>query len=474
MSNKKNLKSFFFYVLSFCSIAFAEQDISNLFLEPGSRKTAPHTINEEDYCCGNHWQFQVLPYIRNASEAFSCDCETSLNSLIFGSSTINFANIYLASNISQQGLLRLPGNPPLPGPFGNSSNQQYIGCLAADQLAIQAWEKEIGFDFNGLYYFEIPCTCGLLGALGFLLPIKQQTHNLDIDFSGVPINCGGPITTDPNNITQFFSDYSSIEDFFARAILEPKRLILKEQQQETNIGDLSICALVDVRNYISYAEALQLGINVIFPTAKVADGSIVWPLELGNGGGYHVELFVNSYFEINEHWFNPLIFLDVRFSSDFSRNLPVPQIKNQNSTIFFPPTFQQYIILPFSQIDTTITNFADQTICVTQDTGNSFYWRIANFFNSICNTPFDLGIFYDGFHKAQDNFSICNATNSDFVVSSLQRCTEKTVHKISWSFIYTDCPEDPMVQLYFGTRHVVAGACVPIWNEAFASLTVFF
>jgi hypothetical protein len=504
--NKIPIKGFSLLILMlfFCFESYGlPNDIGNLLLQPGgyyvaseikcckkSARTAYYdsTINDAvDISDKNqknyhdclmqgeiekHVQMQGLFYACLADTAFGPgSSQISLSRHIF-KKEFTFEDVFLASKLADEGKIFLPGASP---GFGSIKEEQYIALLAPTKINVTAAEREIGFNLSGLCFFDVPKTRCLLGAVGIYIPIIYRWHYLDFDFlngslfSQRTLGQAGSLSIE-NTLTQFFSDFSSVEDFFVRAIIQPKGLEIKPLHSRFGIGDVSILGLFDFANYWRYADAIQCGLNILFPTGNKQNGKIVWPIELGHGGSFQFEPFFNGYFETCFSFVNPTIFASARFSISHTVIRRVPQLKNQKSQVLLPNQFQQYLLHPFSELDSNVIDFADQAVHVHAHEGPMFLMRFGNIFYNIFYTRFKLGVYYDFYAQEKDIFFIKNRDNF-FDTSLLEKDTHRISHSILWNISYKYKEE---VELYMGSQHVFTGKNVAQNYQIFASMSLYF
>ena len=459
-------------------------DISNILLQPGGlysfwfKGCYEYDNAYNKLYLRKHLQVQMLVYGAESNKGFNDRHDhRPLKSIIFGKDEFQIKDIFLASRLSLDNNLFLPGVMPS---FGATKNEQYLALLAPTKVKIEAEKREFGFNASSIYIFKIPRTCYAIGAVGFQFPIRYQRHYMTLDFEGGQLFGSETVPMgnmlEENTLKQFFRDYQSVEDFFNRAILQPKGLTFLKRQHKMGIGDISFFSLVDVGLYFEYVEALQLGLNVILPSGNKRTGSNIWEVELGNGGAYQFEPFINVYFCCTR-LINPMAYVGVRFSKDFTAVRRIPQqIVNRNNNaniadvpVIIPQRFSKHKIHVFNERDSSILHFADCVVRTTVSKGTEYLARIGNYMYDIMQYGFYLGMFYDIYVKRTDCLSVKN--NKNFDTKFLKKFSEKTVHKFSWSLAYVHTNK---IEIYIGSQHVVAGKNVIQHHKIFASTSWFF
>jgi len=474
----------FIYISCFSLRALAEScDVSNILLQPGGLYSLwSKGCYEYDDACDRlylrkHWQTQLLVYGCEATDGFDdSHNQRPLGSIIFGKNEFQVKDVFLASKLSLDDNLFLPGMAS----FGSERDEQYLSLLASTKVRIEAEERELGFNTSSIYLFQLPRTCYAIGALGFQLPVRHKRHCMTLDFEdgtlfgAETIPVGGML--EESTLKQFFRDFQGLEDFFRRGVLGPKGLTFLKRQYKTGLGDISLFGLIDFGLYFDTVEALQVGMNVIFPTGNKRTGSKVWEVELGNGGAYQFEPFINMYF-CYRRAINPMVYVGVRFSKDFTALRRIPQLivnADNNAAIadtpvIIPSRFSSHSVREFSENNSSVLYFADRARAVTVSRGEEYFARIGNYIYDIMQCGFYLGVFYDVHVKRKDSLSFKDSKN--FNVKLFEETSAKTAHKISWSIAYAHSNK---TELYIGSQHVVAGKNVPQQHKVFASIAWFF
>ncbi len=493
------------------SLIARSSDISNILLQPGGYYAFPYKkalLECKQSCDANwykhmsghcadkatcdtyydtlcdrkkHFLFQVLGYGCFADKGFNTNKQrVPLSDLIFGS-PFQIQDANLAARLAAQGALTLSTRPGMPPPFGATSNEQYIALLAPTDVIVSSEFQETGLNITALYHARFPGTQTVLGVLGILLPIRSQLHRMNIRYeNGSLFAATAPQQSVPgqSTLTQFFSYFEGIDDFFTRGVLAPKELAFTVRQRKINIGDIAALTALDVSGCSEWFDACLIGMQWVFPTGSKQDATQVWPIELGNGGSYQFEPFINIYANVLP-WINPVFYVGGRLSTSYTGWRRIPQLKTgvggqplAQTNVLIPPGFQNYIITPgvdFAAFDTTVLQLADQRVSARIHPGAQMLLRVGNFFEQFLIECLDLGIFYDVYTQRKERIGVLELGiyNTDLLV---QR-SATTAHIVSWRLGYT---HNDVLQAYIGSQHVVAGKNVPQDNKIYASLAAYF
>jgi hypothetical protein len=332
-----------------------------------------------------------------------------------------------------------------------------------------------------MYHGRIPGTKRLIGVLGLMVPIRSQLHRMNISYeNGTLLSGAVPTPTVPGQttLTQFFSHFEGIDDFFTRGVLAPKELELTVRQRRTSIGDVVMLTAFDASLCSEWLDAFLIGMQWVFPTGNKQRATQIWPIELGNGGSYQFEPFINLYGNFCT-WINPVLYAGGRYSTHYTGWRRIPQLKTgtggeplQDTTVLIPAGFENYIVTPgtsFSNFDTTRLQFADQRVAAKVHPGSQFLFRIGNFTEEFLIESLDLGIFYDLYLSGKEKIGVLDV--GVFDTNLLTQNSDTTQHIISWRLGYT---HDEVLQAYVGSQHVIAGKNVPQDNKLYASIAAYF
>jgi len=479
-----------------------------------------------------HWAFPISVYVDFANKAFDCNgnCEP-LADFIF-CPDIRVRDIFLLSRLSGDNVggrkIRninpspiKPANPnipylaaesiqlPLPFEredaqtqderaleFGAFGSDQFIGLVAPTRIHFDAEQREYGANFGGAYRSR-PWLCEkFVTVIGANLPLKTQVHNLDLIITEgtlsreifTPSQTGA--TADRfMPLRMFYREFVSIEDFVIRAVLAPKGITYKPRQRKTGFGDLSIFAYIDAGLAFEHMDSLEIGMNFVLPTGKKADCDTLWDIELGNGGLFQCNWFINGIFNTCSNALNPSFRLAAEVSASSSRGsrMRIPQ-RHVNPTlrrfvaeigdedfgapdvdVIRPfPEFNQYFVDPFNELDSLCAAFADEAVRARVKQGSRVLVGIGNYFYNVCIRGIRLGIFYDFMHKGSDEVDVlCVDRPERFVTSKVTDCTNESWHRLGWNL--TNKFRD-LCEVNFGSQHIVAGTNTPKVHEVFASV----
>lgn len=505
-------KIFFLLCSSFCLISLVTaQEIVMSEVNEFSYEAALSTAYYEsliEKAIERHWAVPLSFGYTCASRGFDCDSQnSSLEPVIFGQS-FSLQDIYLFAKLSKEnkinrdGELRAPERFDAPIPtqmaveFGGFSDDLFTTLLADTQIQTDGHFYEFGVEVSTIYYFT---SKHFTAAVGAILPFKTRQHELDVVFVGGgglfregPNTQGDPISTRKRDMLKdFFRDYSSLDDFFQKAVLDAKNLELRRVQRKSGVGDISLFGLIDIGQNLTYLESLQLGGTFVLPTGGKADGSIIWEPILGNGGAFQIEFFTNLLFDFQVNAFNPTARLAINLSAPFMSNQRVPNtftvsaadlnfVNNQVQELVqvndvlgfdFPTIYSGYhFTQPFdAQLSSSVLYFADRAVRTKIRCGTRLLFGIGNYFYNTFNLGFRLGVFYDYMHKSKD--SVCVQCAGDFEECILEKFSEQRSHTISWNLTYK---LKNMIELNVGTQHIVAGKNVPRIAQVFTSIVLVF
>lgn len=411
---------------------------------------------DEDPECQRHWFTQLIPYFCTSDSGFNDEGKkVDLSELIFGKQ-FSISDFYLASKLAAQGKVNNPQSP----------NEQYIALLSGTRAGVEAEQREFSFKFTTIYYDRVPGTEKLIGAFGLLLPIVHQFHVLTGTFLGGSLLDRNAANTD--SLTDFFSDFQSMEDFVVRGILLPKNLRFRQIQRTTGVGDINIVGLIDLNEYTEHASGVQVGLNVVAPTGRQPKDDVVWSPELGQGAGWLFDPFFNFIFEVDHKFINPLLFFGFRVGPRFSITRRVPELKDQANQVKFTPTFAGATVSDFAEFDSSVLQLADQAIPLRVRPGMGVIMRVANFFEDVFIDNFRIGINYIYTSKSEDAVHVEYPRGRTFNTALLEKGTREVQHFLIWNVAYST--NDDEFEAYLGSQHVIAGRNVPQQNKLFASL----
>lgn len=395
----------------------------------------------------------------------------ALSKFIFGGEK-KLQDVFLGSKLAGQEKLSLPGGG---NNFGNDPEEQYIYTLRNATLKTYSRTQEVEALIRFLHYFYLSDDGSLLGALGFIFPIEQIKHKLDITLKDASIM--GQVSPNPmggigqSNIGQFFSDYVSVEDFFENGILRPKGLQLKTDNSKIGVGDIRLLSVLDITPYVLNAEDFKLGINLRLPTGSKRSADIIWDIDLGNGGATQLEMFFSGHLLTCEWYLNPFIYSEVIHSFPFSAKRRVPKRKSQKNQVFLTERFEPFDLAEFCEFDSNALEFADQAIRTRIQYGDSVRLILGNYWKNIFDTQFTVGFFYDVEAVNKTSVRAKDQPQGLFNTTALERNTSRVSHELGWSL---SAYFNKQARFFVGSKHVVGGKNVVAYNKIFASLLLYF
>ncbi len=422
------------------------------------------------------------------SKAFdACGNKVPLSGALFGSGT-RIRDIFLLARLSDDDHLHIHSPVvPINPQFGHVRNEQYLALIAPTQIGLTATQSNAVLGFNALYRWR-PCEDTRLSCIfGLDFPVQIQQRSLDLCFQDGTLFKAGYIsnaTNRENVLTQFFKDWTGIEDFFLRGVLGSKGITFVPTQQTIGLGDISVSANLEFGPFYTESECAecrgldfgQVGLSIGFPTGKKANTATLWASEFGNGGGYQFTLF-STFNTRTGNWFNPTMNFGVELHTSACRGgangLRVPRIvtgAQEQRVIDNPdlvaPVFKEYKTDAFSEMDTTVAMFADKTVNASVKVGRRAFVGIGNYFYDVFASNFRLGLFYNYSSKKADTVTV---QDPSFVTTSLQYPTR--AHRLSWKLSYKF---KNLMELGFGSQHLLAGRSVPEQHDFFLSVVAAF
>lgn len=468
------------------------------------------------------WTIPVQFFVNTADSGFdNCGKRVPLASFITCreqcADPITIRDIFLLSKLSENGKLQLV-DPGQTGAFGNTPQEQYLSYLAPTQLIMNARQREMGVNigFDCRFFFgderlvEIIC--------GINIPVKMCEHELDINLVGQNLYQGGApqnVTLQETTVTNFFADYTDMNSFFVRGVLEPKGLTYERIQRKRGVGDVSLHAMLDVAQYLEWSDVFQVGVSVQFPTAKKAKANTVWDIELGNGGAYGLDVFGSFVFNTKYEKLNPSLYVGAHFQFKHTVcSLRIPTIVRNDSYIqdltaaqvmedttdnddlevcllpgspaaaeteipgLIAPVFREYKALAFEECDSTVALFADNIVPVERKYGTQLFVGVGNYTYNLFGSCLRLGVFYDYMRKNHDTFCLsCPQEVCPDEFKKMEECSTQYSHRFSWNLTYRFkdlCSDEAMFELALGSQHIVAGRNIEKSNELVLTAVVTF
>lgn len=426
-----------------------------------------------------HFLMSMGMYYDFSGKAFDAHGESvDLSLLGTDGKKICLRDIFLLSRLSEQGKLGLySGAPPLNPKFGHQSSEQYLSLLAPLVINASIEYQEFGCDITGMYCINL-CQ-SLAGFFGLQLPVKFKKIRVDLSLCNGKLYQVGYVANAiarETTITQFFKDFSDIEDFFIRAVLQPKELQYLPMQCKLGIGDFALFAIFDVKSFLSYVDNMQGGITFILPTAQKTSAKVLHEIELGNGGGFLLDVFGNIFFCTPSSYINPTVQAGVELGiNHYSSMQRIPQTKVQASKgllrenpMLLVPVFREYYTESFAEIDSTVPLFADAATEVSMRRGNKLFVGCGNYCYDLFGFCSRLGIFYDYLRTGKTKFYKLDAS---YKTSAITDFSDSHAHRFGWNFTFGSSNG---FECSFGSQHVFAGKNTQKLNELFLSLVAVF
>src|SRR3990167_4737806 len=211
-------------------------------------------------------------------------------------------------------------------PFGGYRDDLYTTLLAPVQLNFDAKQSEISFIISGMYRYDFARYDSLSLAFGLTIPFKSKKHTLGLTYQNGDLFRPGyiPDTTQrENTLTQFFREYTSIEDFIESAVFNSKGFQYLPTQTKNGVGDISIYGLVEYHNDWSF----EIGLQAVFPTGSKGDPGALWSPVLGNGGAFQIDPFTQLLMATSVPYLNPFVRLAAEWSARYhTDSLRVPTL----------------------------------------------------------------------------------------------------------------------------------------------------
>lgn len=427
------------------------------------------------------WQGNIALYGVNATFQFDqCGIKTPIEDYIFNEN-LDLRDIYLASRLAEKGLLSTTNS------FGKTSAQQYIAQLAPMHVHFTPDYRERGCLFRAVYRWQ-PCGWEKTAILiGTTFSFKQLDHFMQLDFDRgrlaansvetLTVNPDGTVTFE-DNITQFFTDYSGLFNFFHDAVLLPKQLEYDIYQQRTGFGDLGLFMEAEVRDPgFFWTDKVEIGAALTLPTGNKQTGFILWEIELGNGGAIQLDLYSSLTFK-KLSFLGTMTFAGAcRFSAPFTKPIRMPQIKTSKSNLILPPRFSSYFINTpsgtFYEVDSTSQSFADEVVCSKIFYGLTGIFTVSNDWD-IEAIGGGASFIYQASLKALDSIHPMGQLGKYFVPAIAELQTDTVSHTITGLVKWAFSKNKKDYEVMLGTEAVVAGKNVLNTHKVFLGLTLSF
>lgn len=424
---------------------------------------------------------------------------TSLGTASLGGSSVTLQDIYLFSRLGNQNLV---GNRSSAGggqpatksrtvgqtdniPFGAFANDLYTTLLAPMKVGFGLQQSEACVDFTAMYRFDFDDCGRVMGYVGGTLPVKTAIVDADLQLQQGILYVEAFAATQnvvrERTLTQFFGDFEDVEDFFIREVLGGKGIGFANRQVKVGLGDFSLFGLIDIGGLWEYADGIQFGLTVVFPTGSAGNPNVLFNPSLTDGV-YKFEPFFSAIFNSPSPVFNPAVKLVGSFSSSRSTGASGGTRLGQTVSsegrvqvktvpgLSFPARFADYYVSGFDESTSAIPMFGDTAVPVKVKLGNKFLVGVGNYFFNVFNLGFRLGVFYDYIRKSSDSACV-DKCQGIFNTSALTANTTERSHSIGFNLTYKF---RNMLELNFGSENVIGGKNVPRTNDFFVSMIAVF
>lgn len=428
----------------------------------------------------------------------SCGQDNNAASVLLGKD-ITIADVSLFCRLSAENKIRSINQPALGfdrganpittgAPFGAYRDDLVSTLLAPMKIDFAADRAAFECDVAALYQWLFGEHDQFLLTVGLTVPFKSMSYRVNPSFIGGSLYRDTSFTTAvtqrEDQLKAFFREYSSIEDFFVRGILNKKNINFDKNIQRSGIGDILLFSVFDCgRCFPKTVQIMQLGAALVVPSGGPLDQSTLFGSSLG-GGCFAADLFVNMVFNTSLQAFNPFVRGALEISAPFSfagGGVRIPsliiqdQARVQIKTVAGLETldirlqnFENYWVDSFAEYDSTVPLLSDNTargISVRQ--GVQYIVGFGNYSYNVAYTKARLELLYTYMYRQANTVS---GKTEGFNVSSLTCNTCAQSHTFSWSLAWPG----KIVDLYMGSEHVFAGQNVIRNNRLFASCTISF
>jgi hypothetical protein len=472
-------------------------------------------IEEEEE---KHYVVPSAVFLSYAFQGFdNCKRQVPLASVLLNGQSFTVGDIFLEARLSNQ-VVNWPADtendasklflePNGPGnvttqngqtaQFGNRRRQQYLGLLAPVEIDLATNYYQVVAQSGLIYRFYLTEEERIAFSAGIIVPVVTRFQETNVNLKKGKLFdrtefSAKDTTYREFSIGRFFNDFSALEDFFQRAVLEPKNIILAPRQQSIGIGDVSLFGLFDFAPMVCHMDGLQFGVNLSLPTSNKATGNTIFEVELDEGGATTFDVFANCIFNSGNRYFNPSLYLAGSFSVPFTANMRVPKLISHVQKIdvtnpdqglanelnrvtnipgLIAPVMREFFALTFMEYDSLVPGFSDTVSVVRFSRGPKVIFGLGNYFYDVFSCNFRFGIFYDFTAKGSDTVcpTDCNAGPNLFDTSGYT-CISSFAHRIGLNLTYKfGCGE-----LNVGAQFVVAGKNTAKVNDVFASFIAVF
>jgi len=468
----------------------------------------------EDICEQKHWALPITFDCNLNYKCFDkCGNKKPLADVLFGDH-VTFKDLSLFVKLCDQNYVRLQNIDALPPerddilmgfnpPFGDYRSDLYTTLIAPVTVSFtDAQEKEESVIASLIYRSmldDLWCSCwthDIALSVGLTVPFKKKSHEVSLGFlhdGKLFQQIFSPTqTTRETTITQFFSDFTDVSDYFVKQILNKKKLTFEPHQRKIGVGDIALFASAEIVHHFCYLDNWQVGLTLVLPTGGKFHGHKIWEIVLGNGGATQVDLYSNWYFVTHcldwqcISFLNPAVRFALEISAPFKACYRIPQTvttKAMNTRrehvddipgLDAPARFDQFYVDNFYVDESSIPWFAGERTMTRIKYHRQFLIGLSDYIYHIMYTNCRLGLFYDFSHKGKDHFEpICKpyCPGCRFNTKSIEEFTNRTMHRLGWNLTYKF---QNYVELTFGSQHIVAGKNIPRVHDIYLTAVLVF
>ncbi|MGA9530500.1 MAG: hypothetical protein WBQ73_01280 [Candidatus Babeliales bacterium] len=436
---------------------------------------------EETFCEQSSWchnepvLWAAVPYIKFVCKGYDDKKrQCGLLSSLVGDD-LRLADIFLLSKLALDKKVSIDSDGPLgaerpPGAtdtFGSYSDDLAVTLLAPMKLKLCGDEREKGIRLRTMKRYTISEKRGVDCVLGIEMPVVARERHLSYSLQDGKLYihgfAGSAVTDRSTPLTQFFSEFASIDDFFNRAVLQPKGLTFDPLQCEVGLGNSIGTVMFEFSDSMPCIDTIQLGFQLLFPASRKRRHIRLWEVGLGEDT-YRVGGFVSCLFASCSRFFNPTITLAAhvactrtryeRFSRIRSSKETAVRITSSSLLDLVVPIEQlnNYYVQPFYERDSSTDLFADQRVCVDIQDGSRVLFRCDN--EAILSYS-RLNMFYEFSYEAPYRIKgICEEGQSCKQSSLVSTAKESYVHRVGWGYSFALHGE---TTFKLGTTHVISG-----------------
>jgi hypothetical protein len=298
-------------------------------------------------------------------------------------------------------------------------------------------------------------------SLGLQLPIVRRAHKIKLT-SSLTAQLRDQLESES---TDFFTTYPNGLIDLLKDILSKKNINFNESDSEGGLGDLSLFANYEVPT--RHCERCFVGVRALLPTSRSRDVYKLWDPELGNGGFTELSLFGSLLFN-QSRWFNPHCFLQATYvvpATVFRRvpktvsNTDIESVSNAKKK--FGDDFMIYgngvkylsTEPEFSQLDTTVRRFSDETRKTKVHPGGNLFLRVGNMIEEAFSERLFFDTFYELFAKWRDYIGF-RRDDDVYEPSLLVNNTYEVAHRVGANLSWQ---ADDSWRMHLGGMYTFAG-----------------